>query len=88
MSSDQMALIKSYIFSENHSQTKVIAESIKEKALNSLSSYLQNKEEHEAEKIQEVIDLISGQTPEDLNDETLTRFLQMTQIVQEIEGNQ
>jgi hypothetical protein len=49
---------------------------------------LQNKEEHEAEKIQEVIDLISGQTPEDLNDETLTRFLQMTQIVQEIEGNQ
>lgn len=88
MSSDQMALIKSYIFSENQSQTKMIAESIKEKALNSLSSYLQDKEEHEAKKIQEVIELISGQTSEDLNDETLTRFLQMTQIVQEIEGNQ
>ncbi len=88
MSTDQMGLIKSYIFSENKDQTRVIAESIKTKALKTLSSYTEGKGAEENEKIQEVIDLINSQTAKELNDETLTRFLQMTQIVQEIEGNQ
>ena len=65
----------------------MIAESIKEKALDKLNEYLDGKEESEAQKIQEVMELISSQKSENLDDETLTRFLQMTQIVQEIEEN-
>ena len=87
MSPDQITLIKTYIFAENKEAARLIAESIKEKALDKLNEYLEGKEESEAQKIQEVMELISSQKSENLDDETLTRFLQMTQIVQEIEEN-
>ena len=79
-------MIKTYTFSEDKNEVKLIAESIKEKALAKLNEYIDGKEEDEIQKIQEVIELISNQKSEDLNDEALTRFLQMTQVVQEIEG--
>lgn len=87
MSPDQITLIKTYIFAENKEAARLIAESIKQKALDKLNEYLVGKEEREAQKIQEVIELISSQKSDNLDDETLTRFLQMTQIVQEIEEN-
>lgn len=87
MSPDQITLIKTYIFAENKEAARLIAESIKEKALDKLNEYLGGKEESEAQKIQEVMELISSQKSDNLDDETLTRFLQMTQIVQEIEEN-
>jgi hypothetical protein len=87
MSPDQITLIKTYIFAENKEAARLIAESIKEKALDKLNEYLVGKEESEAQKIQEVMELISSQKSDNLDDETLTRFLQMTQIVQEIEEN-
>ena len=87
MTPDQITLIKTYIFAENKEAARLIAESIKEKALDKLNEYLDGKEESEAQKIQEVMELISSQKSENLDDETLTRFLQMTQIVQEIEEN-
>ena len=87
MSPDQITLIKTYIFAENKEAARLIAESIKEKALDKLNEYLEGKEESEAQKIQEVMELISSQKSDNLDDETLTRFLQMTQIVQEIEEN-
>jgi hypothetical protein len=87
MTPDQITLIKTYIFAENKEAARLIAESIKEKALDKLNEYLEGKEESEAQKIQEVMELISSQKSDNLDDETLTRFLQMTQIVQEIEEN-
>ena len=87
MTPDQITLIKTYIFAENKEAARLIAESIKEKALDKLNEYLVGKEESEAQKIQEVMELISSQKSDNLDDETLTRFLQMTQIVQEIEEN-
>ena len=86
MTPDQIMLIKTYTFSQDKNEIKLIAESIKEKALAKLNEYVDGKEEDEIQKIQEVIELISNQKSEDLNDEALTRFLQMTQVVQEIEG--
>ena len=87
MTPDQITLIKTYIFAENKEAARLIAESIKEKALDKLNEYLEGKEESEAQKIQEVMELISSQKSDNLDDETLTRFLQITQIVQEIEEN-
>jgi len=87
MTPDQITLIKTYIFAENKEAARLFAESIKEKALDKLNEYLEGKEESEAQKIQEVMELISSQKSDNLDDETLTRFLQMTQIVQEIEEN-
>jgi hypothetical protein len=87
MTPDQITLIKTYTFAENKEAARLIAESIKEKALDKLNEYLEGKEESEAQKIQEVMELISSQKSDNLDDETLTRFLQMTQIVQEIEEN-
>jgi len=87
ISTDQISLIKSYIFSENLDETKKLAESIKEKALECLAEYSKSQEGHSLEKANEVMSLVESQNIDNLNDETLTRFLQMTQVVEELGGS-
>jgi len=87
ITTDQISLIKSYIFSENLNEAKDLAEKIKIKALESLVEYSKSQEGPALEKANEVTLLIENQNIDNLDDDTLTRFLQMTQVVEELGGS-
>lgn len=86
ITTDQISLIKSYIFSDNSNETRELAENIKTKTLECLVEYSKSQEGSILTKTSEVMSLVEGQEVDNLNDETLTRFLQMTQVVEELGG--